>query len=100
MNDPIQARVSNGIYAPVPKATPRRNKHQSITESEIDLIYFATMMSMAILFAVSMIKMSVGDSGLLMEYYNLPVSQCHVTGGSNYTITPLVFNTTLMYRSH
>ena len=98
MNDPIQARVSNGIYAPVPKpkTTQRRKQPQSISADSLDLLLLYILMSLPVLFTTFMIKMSAGDSRLLMEFHNLPVSQCHVHT-ANYTITPQVFNTTLMY---
>jgi hypothetical protein len=98
MNDPIQARVSNGIYAPVPKpkTTQRRNQPQSISADSLELSIYAIMMSVPILLTAFIIRMLTGDSRLLMEYHNLPVSQCHVHT-ANYTITPQVFNSTLMY---
>jgi hypothetical protein len=46
-----------------------------------------------------MIRLSSGNTDILYEYYNLPVSQCHIakSPSDNYTITPLVFNETLLY---
>ncbi len=107
--EPIQARIQNNLpvatfkpISPKPEVTARHPK-VTATENQISVhianVIMCIMMLLPVLFAVFIIRLFSGNIDILHKYYNLPVSQCHVGTdlSTNYTITPLVFNTTLLY---
>ena len=98
-DDPIQARINNGIYAPNTIPQSRRTLMETISSDSIDSAIFTFIILMAIptLCVIFFIRISAGDYNLLMEYHNLQISQCNIQT-ANYTITPLLFNSTLIYK--
>jgi hypothetical protein len=107
--DPIQARIQNNLpvatfkpISPKPVATIQRPK-VTITENPssfyIEMAILCILSVLPVLVSAFMIRLFAGNIDMLHEYYNLPASQCHIakSPSDNYTITPLVFNSTLLY---
>ncbi len=105
--DPIQARIQTNPQSVTLKANPEptevltRRPKVTITEKPdnflLEVVIMCMLFTLPFFIIVFGIRAEMGNRVVLQEYYNLPISKCHVIPNNNYTITPLVFNETLLY---
>jgi hypothetical protein len=107
--EPIQARIQNNSHmatfkpiSPKPVATTHRAKvtiKENPASFHLDMVILCILSVLPVLVSAFMIRLFAGNIDMLHEYYNIRVNQCHIDKSPdvNYTITPLVFNSTLLY---